>query len=78
MLWHIVADCEDDWLVGGTLHDVFLLGNSDKKVGGLTVADFLFDMMGRQHAFKMTDGLILKSIIMVAENRRVRLRKDHA
>jgi len=78
MFWHVVADCEDDRLVSRILHDVFLLGNLDKKVGGFTVADFLFDMVGRQHAFKVTNGVITKGVIVVADNQRIGLRLDLA
>jgi hypothetical protein len=41
-----VSDKEESRLVGGILHDVFLLGNLDKETGSLTASDLLLDMAG--------------------------------
>jgi hypothetical protein len=42
----------------------------------LAVCDFLFDMVGRQHALKVTNGIVAEGVIMVAENGGVGLGLD--
>jgi hypothetical protein len=74
----VVPDDEDGRFVSRILHDVFLLGNPDKEAGTLTIRDLLFDMVGRQHALKVTNGVIAESINVVAENQGVGLRLDQA
>jgi hypothetical protein len=69
----VVPDDEDGRLVSRILHDVFLLGNPDKEAGPLTVRDLLFDMVGRQHALKVTNGVIAEGVNAVAENQGVGL-----
>jgi hypothetical protein len=54
--------------VGRILHDVFLLGNSDKEVGALSVCNLLFDMVRRQHTLKMTNSLITESLKVIAQD----------
>jgi hypothetical protein len=41
-----VSDNEERRLVGGILHDVFLLGNPNKETGSLTVSDLFLDVAG--------------------------------
>jgi hypothetical protein len=74
----VVPDDEDGRLVSWILHDVFLLGNPDKEAGALTVRDLLFDMVGRQHALKVTNGVIAERVNVVAENQAVGLGLDQA
>ena len=73
-----MPDDEDGRLVSRILHDVFLLGNPDKEAGALTVRDLLFDMVGRQQALKVTNGVIAKGVNVVAENQGVGLGLDQA
>jgi hypothetical protein len=64
--------------VGRILHDVFLLGDTDKVARTLAVRDLFFDMVGRQHALKMANSVIATGVNAVAENQRVGLRLDQA
>ena len=64
--------------VGRILHDVFLFGDPDNEARALAVRDLFFDMVGRQHTLKMTNGVIPKGFNVVAENQRVGLRLDPA
>ena len=66
ILRNIVADGEDSRLVGRILYHVFLLGNPDKETGALTLRDLLFDLVGRQHALKVTNSVIAESVNVVA------------
>jgi hypothetical protein len=78
MLWNVVTNDEHSGLVRYVLHQVFLLGNPDQEARTLAVGDLLFDVMGRQHALKMTDGAIAERVIMVAHNGGVGIRLDRA
>jgi len=71
-----VTDDEDGGFVGNILHQVFLLGDPDKEARTLAFADLFFDVMARRHAFKMTDGIIAKGVIMVAHHGRVGIGQD--
>jgi len=73
-----VPDSKEGWLVGWVLQDVFLFVDLDKEARALTVGDLLFDMVGRQHTLKMTNGFIAEGVIVVAENGRVGLGLDQA
>jgi hypothetical protein len=74
----VVANDEDGRLISRILHDVFLLGNSDKVTRALAVRDLFFDVVGRQHALKVTNGVITERINVVAKNQWVGLRLDQA
>jgi hypothetical protein len=74
----VLPDGEDGRLVGRILHDVFLLGNPDKEAEALAVRDLFFDMVGRQHTLKVTNGGIAKGVNVVAENQGVGLGLDQA
>jgi hypothetical protein len=69
---------DDGRLVSWILHDVFLLGNPDKEAGALIVRDLLFAMVGREHALKVTNGVIAEGVNVVAENQAVGLGLDQA
>jgi len=73
-----VPDDEDGGLVSRILNNVFLLGNMDREAGALAVRNPFFDVLGRQHALKVTNGVIAKGINMAADNRGVGLRLDPA
>jgi hypothetical protein len=73
-----VPDDENSRFLGRILHDVFLLGNPDEEAGALTDGYLFFDMVGRQHALKVTNGVIAKGFNVVAKNQWVRLRLDQA
>ncbi|HXO32927.1 MAG TPA: hypothetical protein VN901_11300 [Candidatus Acidoferrales bacterium] len=73
-----MPDDEDGRLVSRILRDVTLLGNPDKEAGALPVRDLLFDIVGRQHALKVTNGIIAEGINLVAENQGVGLGLNQA
>ena len=73
-----MPDGEDGRLISRILHHVFLLGNAGKKAGALAVRDLFFDMVGRQHAFEVTNGIIAKGVNVAAENQGVGLGLDPA
>ena len=66
------------WSVGRIFDDVFLLSNPDKEAGALTLRELLFDMVGREHLLKVTNGVIAEGVNVVAENQGVRLGLDQA
>lgn len=68
---NILANDEKGGLIGWILQDVFPLRHPNKEARARAVGDPLFDMVGRKHALKMTDGLIAEDVIVVAENGRV-------
>jgi hypothetical protein len=68
VLRDVLPDDENGNLVGRILHDVFLLDHPDKEPGALTLRDLLFDMVGRKHALKVTNGVISEAVNMVAKN----------
>src|SRR5437899_1784351 len=67
-LRNVVADDEYGRFVGRILDDILLLCNLDGEVRALAIRDLFFYMLRRQHAFKMTDGVIAKGANMVADN----------
>jgi hypothetical protein len=52
-----VPDDEHGWIVRRILHNVFLLGNLDQEAGAPAVRDLFFDMVGRQYALQVRNGL---------------------
>jgi hypothetical protein len=70
ILRNVVPDDEHGRFVRRILHNVFLLVNLDKETGTLTLRDLRFDMVRRQHALKMTNGVVAEGIKVVAENQR--------
>ena len=78
ILRNLMPNDEYDGFVGWILDDVFLFGDPDIEARALAVHDLLFDMPGRQHALKVTDGVITKAVNMVAENQEVGLTLDLA
>jgi hypothetical protein len=73
-----VADGEDDWLISRILDDIFLLRNSDKKARAYTGRYLLFDMVRRQNALKVTNGVIAERINVVTEDQCIGLGLNEA
>jgi hypothetical protein len=48
--------------VGRILHNVFLLGDTDKVARTLAVCNLFFDMVGREYALKMTNSVIATGV----------------
>jgi uncharacterized protein (UPF0212 family) len=71
-----VPNDEYSGFVGWILDDVFLLGNSNSEAIALTVRYLFFNMLGRQHALKVANGVIAKSIHAIADDQGVRLGLD--
>lgn len=78
ILRNLVVDDEHGRFVGGILHHIFLLGDTNKVARTLAVRDLLFNMLGGQHALEMTNGVIAKGVNVVAENQGVGLTLDPA
>lgn len=71
-------DGEERRLVRRILDDVFLFGHPEKEAGTVTGCDLFFDVVGRQHAFQVTDGVIAEGIRVVAQNQGIRLGLNQA
>lgn len=71
-----MPDDKDGRPLSRILNDVFLLRYPDKEAGPLPLCNLLFNMVGREHALKMTNSVIAERVNMIAENQPVGLRLD--